>query len=222
MKILAAETSGKTFSIALNDNGKTLASFIYDCGHIHSEMIIPSIERILKDTGNTYRSIDAFAVSTGPGSFTGIRVGMTAVKTMAQTLNKPVIAIDSLTILERSFTDIKGIKLVAAVDALRNEVYVKSKEGIIIKSLDGFIAQNGKYKNKVIVIGDASIVYKDKLAKSLGKLSVSLPPVFSIPKASVLGIIAQYHKPEPFSKIKPLYIRRSWAEETKNKQSAAD
>ncbi|MCL2799382.1 MAG: tRNA (adenosine(37)-N6)-threonylcarbamoyltransferase complex dimerization subunit type 1 TsaB [Endomicrobia bacterium] len=216
MKILAVETSGKTFSVALNDNGKTLASFIYDCGHIHSEMLIPAIERILKDTENKYQSIDKFAVSTGPGSFTGIRVGMTAVKTMAQALNKPVIAIDTLTILEESFIEIKGVKLVAAVDALRNEVYVKSKDGIVIKNIDDFIGQNKKYKNKVMIIGNASIVYKDKLAKSLGKLSVSLTPVFSIPKASVLAVIAGHYKSEPFSKIRPVYIRRSWAEEKSN------
>ncbi|MCL2485583.1 MAG: tRNA (adenosine(37)-N6)-threonylcarbamoyltransferase complex dimerization subunit type 1 TsaB [Endomicrobia bacterium] len=215
MKILAVETSGKTFSIALNDSGKTLASFIYDCGHIHSEMIVPAIERILKDTGNTYQNIDKFAVSTGPGSFTGIRVGMTAVKTMAQAINKPVVAIDTLTILENSFPDIKGVKLVTAIDALRNEIYVKSKKEIIIKSIDDFIAQNKKYKNKIIVIGDASIVYKDKLAKSLGSLSVSIPAAFSMPKASVLAELAQFYKSDSFSNVSPLYIRRSWAEETK-------
>jgi tRNA threonylcarbamoyladenosine biosynthesis protein TsaB len=214
MKILAVETSGKTFSIALNEDGRTSASFIYDCGHIHSETLIPAMERILKDTGNSYRTIDKFAVSTGPGSFTGIRVGMTAVKTMAQALNKPVCAIDSLSILEKSFIDLKGVKLAAAIDALRNEVYVKGKDGIEIKSVDDFIKENKKYKNKVIVIGSAAAVYKEEIEKNLGKLSVSLPSVFCVPKASVLAAMAQYEKAMDYPKIRPLYIRRSWAEET--------
>ena len=254
MKILAVETSGKTFSAALNEDGKTLASFIYDCGHIHSEMLIPAMEKILKDTGNTHQSIDRFAVSTGPGSFTGIRVGMTAVKTMAQALNKPVVAIDALSILEKSFIDCfqqiccgessschparsrrvyKLIdsatsrrmtsdaaqfccaenRLVAAIDALRNEIYVKNKGAIVIKHIDDFIKENKKHKNKIIVIGNASSVYKEKLEKNLGKPSVCLPPDFNIPKAQVLALIAQYEKPKKYSEIEPLYIRRSWAEE---------
>ena len=214
MKILAVETSGKTFSVALNEDGKILASFIYDCGHIHSETLIPAMERILKDTGNTHQSINRFAVSTGPGSFTGIRVGMTAVKTMAHALNKPIVAIDALSILEKSFIDCRGMRLVAAIDALRNEIYVKSKDEIVIKHIDDFIKENKKHKNKIIVIGNAASVYKEKLEKNLGKSSVCLPSIFSIPQASVLALMAQHEKYKEYSKIEPLYIRRSWAEET--------
>ncbi|WP_052569526.1 tRNA (adenosine(37)-N6)-threonylcarbamoyltransferase complex dimerization subunit type 1 TsaB [Endomicrobium proavitum] len=212
MKILAVETSGKTFSVAINEDGKTLVSFIYDCGHVHSEMIIPVIEKALSDTGNAYNSIDKFAVCAGPGSFTGIRVGMTVVKTLSQTLKKPVVSIDALSILEKSFIDIYGIKLVAAIDALRDEVYVKSKKGIVIKSVDLFIKENKKYKNKIIIIGNAAEVYKEKLAKNLG--NICLPSVFNIPKASVLAFMAQREKGVSYSKAEPLYVRRSWAEES--------
>lgn len=214
MKILAVETSGKTFSIALNDDGKTVAEFFYDCGHIHSEMLIPSIERLLNDTGNIYKDIDKFAVSTGPGSFTGIRVGMTAVKTFSQTLGKPVVAIDTLSVLEKSFK-IKNIKIVPAIDALRNEVYVKSGKKVIIKSIDSFIKGLKPYKNKVLIIGNAAIVYKAEISKTLGAYSVSLPEDFNMPKASVLGMLAKSEKGSSFDKIEPLYIRRSWAEESK-------
>lgn len=214
MKILAVETSGKTFSVALNDNGKTVAEFFYDCGHIHSEMLIPSIERLLKDTGNTYRDIGKFAVSTGPGSFTGIRVGMTAVKTFAQSLDKPVVSVDTLTVLEK-LPAIKNIKVVPAIDALRDEVYVKSGKKIIIKSIDTFLNGLKTHKNKVLITGNAAIVYKDKISKALGSYAVSLPEYFHMPKASVLGMLAQTEKGSSFDEIEPLYIRRSWAEENK-------
>ncbi|MDR3071639.1 MAG: tRNA (adenosine(37)-N6)-threonylcarbamoyltransferase complex dimerization subunit type 1 TsaB [Endomicrobium sp.] len=218
MKILAVETSGKTFSVALNENDITIASCYYDYGNIHSEMIILVIERLLKDTGNTFNSIDKFAVSTGPGSFTGIRVGMTAVKTFAQILDKPVTAIDTLTILEKSFVKIKGTKIVSAIDALRNEVYVKAGREIITKNIDSFIKDSEKYKNEILVIGNGAIVYKEKLSKELGKYSVSLPYSMHIPKAQVLATLAFYStKDEIYAKIKPLYIRRSWAEETNRK-----
>jgi tRNA threonylcarbamoyladenosine biosynthesis protein TsaB len=218
MKILAVETSGKTFSAALNEDGRYAASFYYDCGRVHSEMIIPSVEKLLRDTGNVFQDIDKFAVSTGPGSFTGIRVGMAAIKTFAQILNKPVAAVDTLSILEKSFVKIKGIKTVPAIDALRCEVYVKDRGKIIIKNIDLFIKDLKKYKNKVLVIGDAAISYKEKLSKGLGRYSVSLPYIMHMPKAQMLAAMA-YHsaKSMDYTKIKPLYIRHSWAEESSRK-----
>ncbi len=218
MKILAVETSGRTFSAALNDDGKHAASLYYDCGRIHSEIIIPSVEKLLRDTGNDFHDIDKFAVSTGPGSFTGIRVGMTAIKMFAQILNKPVAAVDTLSILEKSFVKIKGIKTVPAIDALRCEVYVKDRGKIIIKNIDLFIKDLKKYKNKVLVIGDAAISYKEKLSKGLGRYSVSLPYIMHMPKAQMLAAMA-YHsaKSMDYTKIKPLYIRHSWAEESSRK-----
>jgi tRNA threonylcarbamoyladenosine biosynthesis protein TsaB len=217
MKILAVETSGKTFSIALNEDNKTVASFFYDCGHVHSEMIVPAVERLLKDTNNSFRDIDKFAVSTGPGSFTGIRVGMTAVKTFAQILNKAVSSIDTLSILEKSFIELKGIKVVAAIDALRDEVYVKIGSKIIIKNIDLFIRDLKKYKNKIVVIGNAAIIYKEKLSSGLGKYSVSLPYSMHMPKAQDLATLAYQLKNVEYTEVQPLYIRRSWAEETTTK-----
>jgi tRNA threonylcarbamoyladenosine biosynthesis protein TsaB len=213
MKILAVETSGKTFSIALNEDGKTVAEFFYDCGHIHSEMLVNAMERILEDTGNTYNSIDKFAVSTGPGSFTGIRVGMTAIKTAAQSLNKPVAAIDTLTLLKKA-PYMKGIKIVPAIDALRNEVYIKSGKKIIVKNIDSFIETLKPHKNKILIVGNAAIIYKNKFSQSLGVYSASLPEIFHTPRASVLGALARFEKDLSFNEIEPTYIRRSWAEES--------
>ena len=215
MKILAVETSGKTFSVALNEDGRTLAAFYYDCGHIHSEMLVPAVERILEDTNTSYKDIDKFAVSAGPGSFTGIRVGMTAVKTFAQSLDKPVVAVDALAILEKSFVKIRGIKIVAAIDALRDEIYVKSGKKVVLKHIDKFINENKKHKDKIIITGSAALVYKEKLAKGLGFLSVSLSAADNMPKASVLGEMACNIEGRNFNDAEPLYIRRSWAEESK-------
>jgi tRNA threonylcarbamoyladenosine biosynthesis protein TsaB len=219
MKILALETSGETFSIAINEDGKTVASLYYNCGHIHSEIIIPAIEKLIKDTKNTLYAIDKFAVSTGPGSFTGVRIGMAVTKTFAQALDKPIVAIDTLTILEKSFVVEKGIKVIPAIDALRNEVYVKdnsNKTGIGIKNINDFIRDLQKYKNKVFIIGNVAIIYKEKLSKSLGVNNVFLPYIMHTPKAITLAEMAYYSiETTHYSKVTPLYIRRSWAEEIK-------
>jgi tRNA threonylcarbamoyladenosine biosynthesis protein TsaB len=217
MKILAVETSGKTFSAALNENSVTIASYYYEYEHIHSEIIIPAVERLLKDINISIESIDKFAISAGPGSFTGIRVGMTAIKTFAQILNKPITAVDSLTILENSIVEQKGVKIVAAIDALRSEVYVKQKNEIIIKNIELFIKDLKKHRNKILVIGNASEIYREKFAKSFGEYSVSLPHIMNMPKAEVLASLACNLPTSNYTDIKPLYIRRSWSEEIKKK-----
>jgi tRNA threonylcarbamoyladenosine biosynthesis protein TsaB len=210
MKILAIETSGKTFSLALHKDGISVASFYYDYGYIHSEIIIPLVERLLKDTDNTLKDIDKFAVSSGPGSFTGIRVGMTMIKIFAQMLNKPVVAIDTLSILENSYIRIKGIKMIAAIDALRNEIYIKSTNGNIInEGIDKFIEDFKKYKNKVLIIGNAAMSYREKFYKGLGAYSVSLPYIAHMPKAQILASMAYNSSNDTdYMKICPLYIRR--------------
>jgi tRNA threonylcarbamoyladenosine biosynthesis protein TsaB len=218
MKILSIETSGKTFSAALNENDKTIASFYYEFSHIHSEIIITAVERLLKDTGNSFENIDKFALSQGPGTFTGIRVAMTAIKTFSQILNKPIVAIDTLSILEASLFKIKDIKIISAIDALRNEVYTKQGNKIVIKNIDLFIKNLKKYKNKVIVIGSAAIIYKEKLSQELGDFSVSLPETMHMPKASVLATLAYEATTNlSYNQVRPLYIRRAWAEESKKK-----
>ncbi|MDR0956934.1 MAG: tRNA (adenosine(37)-N6)-threonylcarbamoyltransferase complex dimerization subunit type 1 TsaB [Endomicrobium sp.] len=215
MKILAIETSGKTFSIALSEENKIIASFYCDYGHIHSEMLIPSIERLLKDTKTSFESIDKFAVSVGPGSFTGIRIGMTATKIFAQLLNKPIFTIDTLSILEKPFIGIKGVKVVAAIDALRNEVYIKHKNIIIIKNINLFIKDLKKYKNKVLIVGTAATVYKELIIAKLGEYTVSLPDITHSPKAEHLATLAyQSTKSTNYIKAHPLYIRRLCVEET--------
>ena len=214
MKILAAETSGKTFSAALNEDDKTIAQFYYDCGLLHSEMLIPLIEKLLKDTNNSYQTIDRFAVSKGPGSFTGIRVAMTVIKTFAQALNKPIAAIDTLTVLENSLFCFGKVKKIAAIDALRNEVYVKEKGKIVIKPVETLCKELKKYKGKIIIIGDAAISYKEIFSKHLGSESVALPKTLHYPKASTLAFLAKTIKPTNYLQISPVYIRKSWAEES--------
>ncbi|MDR3048289.1 MAG: tRNA (adenosine(37)-N6)-threonylcarbamoyltransferase complex dimerization subunit type 1 TsaB [Elusimicrobiota bacterium] len=217
MKILSVETTGQSFSAALAIDEKIIADVYYDCGLIHSEKLLTVIKRILEDTNTALESIDKFAVSKGPGSFTGIRVGMTAVKTIAQCLNKPVSAYDSLQILQASMPEIKGVKIVPLIDALRNEVYIKRKNDIVIKTIEKAVGSLKKYKKKIIIIGNAAIAYKTIIEKELGKTAVSLEQIFHTPKAKTLAALAFKEPGQNYSKISPLYIRRSWAEEQKNK-----
>ena len=140
MKILAIESSGSSLSIAISENGNIVTEYFYNAGKIHSDVVVPLTEKIIKDAKWELKDIDKFAVSIGPGSFTGIRVAMSVIKTLAQTLSKPVVACDSLEILKNQLNiGKKETKIVPAIDALRNEVYVKQKNEIIIIPIEKFV-----------------------------------------------------------------------------------
>ncbi len=212
MKILAAESSGLSLSVAVSENGRIICEYFFNAGMIHSETLLPVIKNILKEVGWKLEDIDQFAVSSGPGSFTGIRVAMTTVKTLAQSLNKPAVSVDCLSILEESIK-LPKIKIAAAIDALRNEVFVKQNKEIIIMPVAKFAEKNKKHKNNIIVIGSAVNAYKTVLSKNIGNFAVSIPEKFNFPQASVLALMAEKIKGKSFEKIEPLYVRKSWAEE---------
>ena len=212
MKILAVESSGSSLSVAISENSNIVTEYFYNAGKIHSDVLVPLVEKIVKDVKWELKDIDKFAVSCGPGSFTGIRVAMSVIKTLAQTLNKPVVSVDTLEILKNQL-NIKEIKIIPAIDALRNEVYVKEKDKIIIVPIETFVKKLKKYKNKIIVIGNASMVYNKTLSKELGKSSVSLQTNLHFPKASTLAIMAEKINGTSFKNIEPIYGRKSWAEE---------
>ena len=216
MKILAIESSGSSLSIAISENSNIVTEYFYNAGKIHSDVLVPLTEKIVKGAKWELKDIDKFAVSCGPGSFTGIRVAMSVIKTLAQTLNKPIVSVDTLDILQNQL-NIKNIKIVPAIDALRNEVFVKEKDKIVILPIETFIKKLKKYKDKVIIIGNSAMVYNKILSKELGKNSVSLQSNLHFPKASTLVLMAETIEGTSFRNIEPIYGRKSWAEE-KSKQ----
>lgn len=216
MKILAIESSGSSLSVAISENSNVVIEYFYNAGKIHSDILIPLIEKIINDAKWELKDINKFALSCGPGSFTGIRIAMASIKTLAQTLNKPVVSLDTLEILKAQL-NIKEIKIIPAIDALRNEVYIKEKNKVIIVPIENFVKKFKKYKDRIVVIGNATFTYNKILSKELGKTSVSLQPNLHFPKASTLALMAEKIEGTSFKDIEPLYGRKSWAEEKQKK-----
>ena len=122
MKILALETSAKAVSAAVSEDGKILCSSYQDTGLTHSRTLMPIVEHILKNTGLTVADMDAIAVAAGPGSFTGIRIGVAAAKGLAFAADKPAVGVSTLAAMARNVAFCDGL-VICAMDARRQQVY---------------------------------------------------------------------------------------------------
>ena len=135
MKILAIETSAKAVSAAVSENGKILCAGYQDTGLTHSRTLMPIVEGILKNTNLTISDVDAIAAAVGPGSFTGIRIGVAAAKGLAFGADKPAIAVSTLAAMARNVAFADGL-VICAMDARRQQVYnalFEAKDGALTR-----------------------------------------------------------------------------------------
>lgn len=221
MNILAIETSGKSFSLAVSINGKLKQEVFWSTGLNHSEKLVPALDKLLKKTKLTVGDIDKIAVSTGPGSFTGIRVGLSCARAIAQSMEIPLVGINTLEIL-RAGIPLKGdYAVIPAIDALRNEVFVLNKKTgrPEIQAISDFVSGLRKSKAEVCVAGSAALTYFKELTETLNEKLIFGSDEMNYPRAGILAGLADKLKGSKYDRIEPLYIRRSWAEDnSRNKK----
>lgn len=136
MKILAFDSTARAASCALVDDGRLLGHYNIDNGLTQSELLLPMAEDMLSSLGLTFDDIDAYAAATGPGSFTGVRIGVSLVKGLAFGKNKPCISVSTLEALAENIAALDGI-LLPCMDARRAQVYnaVFSSDGVTVTRL---------------------------------------------------------------------------------------
>jgi len=122
MKILAIDTSQKTASVALCDGFRPLAVYTQNIGLTQSEAMLPMIENLLKDAKTDVDDIDMFACTVGPGSFTGVRIGVSLIKGLAFGKNKICVGVSTLEALAHNI-DVEGASVASAIDARQDRVY---------------------------------------------------------------------------------------------------
>ena len=122
MKIFALESSAKSASAALIDDGRLLGEFYIHTKLTHSETLMPMADALLQNTRIPLEQVDVFAVSAGPGSFTGIRIGVAAVKGLAMAAGKPCAAVSTLEAIGENYRGQEAL-VCAVMDARRSQVY---------------------------------------------------------------------------------------------------
>ena len=227
MKILGVETTSKVSSIAILENEELMGEYILNIKGKHSEKLFSGLDKILTDLKIEIRELNSIAVSIGPGSFTGIRVGISAVRGLAQGLGVPVVGVSSLDVLALSAFP-TGFFVCPIIDALRCEVYTALYKADIegkvtdyqlikiedlLKNLNQF---SKKYQALIVFLGDGALLHKEAIKSVLDKRAIfaSFRNVF--PSASNVAWLGKRElergKGKKYSEILPLYIRRPTAE----------
>lgn len=229
MKILAIDTSTSVLGIALMSDEKIYAESITNLKTNHSIMLMPAIEHIFNQVGWDPNDIDLVAIAKGPGSYTGIRIGVTTAKTYAWALNIPLIGVSTLEAMAYSFNYYNGA-ISPIIDARRGQVYtglykkidnklINLKEDCII-SLSDWITMLKENNDKVIFVGDDIKKHYDQLLQHNDFIEFG-PIIFNIPRPSAIGLIAKdkYEKgyKENVYDFIPSYLQLAEAEKNLNK-----
>ncbi len=227
MKILAVDTSSKICAVAILEDNKVIDEIKLDNGKTHSENLMPIIKEILDKNNLTLKDMNLIAVSVGPGSFTGIRIGIATIKPMAEVYNLPVASVTSLETLARNIENKeKDFTIISLIDARNNQVYAgffdteyNLKEDEIAEDIDEVLKKAGKY-SKIIFVGDGAIIHKEKIEENLKNRNIIFAKENN-QSAINTGKIGYKKFLEKNLKnadtILPIYLRKSQAERLKNR-----
>lgn len=227
MKILALDTSAKTASVALTDGRRLIAVNTLNAGLTHSETMLPMVVSLLRDAKTDIDDVDMFACTVGPGSFTGVRIGVSVIKGLAFGKNKICVGVSTLESLARNIEDDNAI-IVPVMDARRSRLYCavfKKENGVLTrlsdddaKTVDELAAEITKYGRDIYFVGDGYDMISDAFA-SAKETPVSLRSsnAYSVATAA----LEKYEKADDAERKKmcdmllfPEYLRPSQAERT--------
>jgi tRNA threonylcarbamoyladenosine biosynthesis protein TsaB len=223
MKILAADTSTPSGSVAILADGSVMVEWTLQSAQTHNRRLLKTVDSLLETLGWSLDDIDGFAVTSGPGSFTGLRIGLTTMKTLAWTLGKPYASIPSLDALAAPLAFARP-PVCAILDAHKKEIYC----ALYRSDGHGGLTRKSPYmamppermvdhiQEATVFCGDGWLLYRDLFRKALGPKVLEAPAPFHIIKAGFVAELARQRflageADDPVLSV-PLYIRPSEAE----------
>ncbi|MEJ5363483.1 MAG: tRNA (adenosine(37)-N6)-threonylcarbamoyltransferase complex dimerization subunit type 1 TsaB [Desulfosoma sp.] len=223
MKVLAVDTSTSSGSVALLDEDAVVAEWTLLSARTHNRRLLDGVDRILAEAGWLLEDVDAFAVTTGPGSFTGIRIGLSTMKAMAWALGKPLVGVGTLPALAAPFS-VACRAVCPVIDARKNEVYAAlyrpdGKGGLIEEQAPAVLAPEKIalwIAEKTFLCGDGWLAYRERFRRALGDWAVDPGAAFHGVRAGFVGRCAMERlragaDTDPM-RLMPLYVRPSEAE----------
>ncbi len=221
IRILALESSAKSASCAISDGGRIIASYFQNNGLTHSRTLLPMAESLLESCGLGMKDIDLVAVAKGPGSFTGVRIGVAAAKGLMWGAEKPGVGVSTLEAMAWGCTCMEGSVICAAMDARRGQIYnalFEIKNGAPVRLCEdraiavAELAQELKKSERaVFVVGDgAELCYNILNGENLP--CALAPENMRFQNACGVAMAAAAVPCESWGEVEPVYLRLSQAE----------
>ncbi len=225
MKILAIDSSSNALAVAVTDEDKLLGESVLNHKKTHSQTLMPMIEKLLCATETDISQIDLFAVAAGPGSFTGLRIGVATAKALAHATGKPVAGVSTLEAMAYQLPFCSAL-VVPIMDARRAQVYngvyrwegemlitVIEPQAVAIEALLDSLADCGQ---KAVFLGDGVSVYRDIILQKIGESAEFAPVNANMQRASCVAALARRQaadgKLSRYNELLPIYLRKSQAE----------
>ena len=224
MRILALETSAKSVSVAVTENSTLLAQAYQDRGLTHSVTLMPLLDGMLKTAGLTLDDMDIIAVAQGPGSFTGIRIGVSAAKGLAWAKALPCCGVSTLEAMAYGVTDFEGV-VVGAMDARRQQVYnalFRTENGRVTRlcedravAMELVAEELAAIPEPKLIVGDGAVLLYDFLQKAGIGCRLS-SPLHRQQSAAGVALAAEHLAAQGLTcsaqELQPVYLRLSQAE----------
>ncbi len=221
MKILSVDSSSVTASVTITENGQVLAENFINNGLTHSQTLMPMVEKTISESGISVKDIDLFAITHGPGSFTGVRIGIASVKGMADALNKKCLPVSTLEAIAEPLKN-DDVIACAVMDARCNQVYTAifnngkrlcEDKAVLIDELGDELKQ---YDKKIVFIGDGSVLCYDKLHENIQNCDIADEKIRYVHGSSI-GFVAEEKiangvEPINSENLVPFYLRLPQAE----------
>lgn len=224
MKILSIDSATQSATCAILDDNKVLAEITFNYKKQHSQILMPIIDQLFKNTEMNINDIDAFVASKGPGSFTGLRIGMATIKGLSQGTKKPFVTVSTLDSLAYNLAYTSGI-ICPILDALRDNVYtalytfdnneLNRISDYVNISVDELITILKDKDCNISFVGDGTVKFKEKLIANLPKINFA-PAHLNLAKASSLGelglkLLSNEIFDDLYASV-PIYLRKPQAE----------
>ena len=222
MRILAVDTATTSCSVAIVDKTSLLSEFTLYREQTHSKHLMDMIKAALRMSGLNFSDLDGFAVTRGPGSFTGLRIGISTIKGLAVALEKPVVGVSSLEALALQVSYSRDL-ICPILDARKGEVYFSR-----YRFLNGHLKNQTKervappdkavddFSESCLFVGNGALLYKEIILEKMGKFASFAPLIQNTIRASTMAYLsmAKFEKndTDDIEKISPYYIRKSDAE----------
>lgn len=224
MRILAIDSSATAASAALVEDGKVMGEFYINTHLTHSQTLMPMIDDVLNCTRTELSEVDLFAVSAGPGSFTGIRIGVASLKGLAMAKNKPCVGVSTLEAMAFNLEHLNGI-ICSVMDARCQQVYnaiFSVHDGCMERitadralSIEDLAKECENYAKPLFLVGDgAKLCYNNERFKNLNAILPPEPLIYQRACGVAKSALAAFERGEAVTPaaLMPIYLRLPQAE----------